>query len=120
MDLDQISGVDAFAITKMGRLIDEVTSKAISGKREEGLKTLTSFLSAEYRRYLDESKQRLEEEDRSVLISIYTIGLTLLKLASYLMSQTAEDIYQRYFRAFEPEPSVHVLPWPEPIMKVMT
>jgi hypothetical protein len=120
LDLDQISGTDAFAIMKMGRLIDAVTLKAVSGKREEGLKILASYLSTEYRHYLDESKPRIERKDGRVLTSIYTIGLTLLKLASYLMSQTAEDIYQRYFRGFEPEPSVHVLPWPEPIMKFMT
>jgi hypothetical protein len=36
------------------------------------------------------------------------------------MSQTAEDIYQRYFRGLEPEPSVHVLPWPEPVLNIIT
>ncbi len=120
LDFEQMDGPDASAITRMRPLIENVTSKSISGRRDEGLRTLASYLKAEYKEFLDESRLRLEGKERSALISIYTIGLTILKLASYLMSQTAEDIYQRYFRGLEPEPSVHVLPWPEPVSRVMT
>jgi hypothetical protein len=120
LDYGQMSGTDVFVIARMRNFIDTVTSKAIAGKREEGLRVLTSYMSMDYKQYMDESKQRLEGKDRSALISLYIMGLVILKLASYLMSQTAEDIYQRYFRGLEPEPSVHVLPWPEPVLKIIT
>jgi isoleucyl-tRNA synthetase len=84
------------------------------------LRVLMSYMSMDFKQYMDESKQRLEGKDRSALISLYIMGLVILKLASYLMSQTAEDIYQRYFRGLEPEPSVHVLPWPEPVLNIIT
>jgi hypothetical protein len=102
LDYERMSGADAFAITAMRPLIDKVTSKAIAGKPEEGLRVLTSYLGTEYRKYLDEAKQRIEGKDRSVLISIYTIGLTLLKLSSFLMSQTAENVISATSDALSP------------------
>ncbi|MDD1746245.1 MAG: hypothetical protein LUQ16_00620 [Methanomassiliicoccales archaeon] len=116
---EHMTGVDAFVITKLRSFIDSVIAKSIAGKREEALLTLISFMSTDLKQYMEDSKERLEGKDRSALISLYIIGLVLLKLASYLMSQTAEDVYQKYFHGLEVEPSVHVLPWPEPIVKAM-
>ena len=120
LDFEHMSGNDVFTITKMKGFIDSVTSKAIVGEREEALKALTSYLASDYAQFMQDSKQRMEEKEGSARASVYMMGLVVLKLASYLMSQTAEDIYQRYFRGLEQEPSVHVLPWPEPVMKLMT
>jgi hypothetical protein len=119
LDFEHMSGVDAFIVTRLKGLIDSVIAKSITGKREDGLRMLVSYMSADFVQYMEEYQSRLDGKDRSALISLYIIGLVLLKLASYLMSQTAEDIYQRYFRGLEVEPSVHVLPWPEPIVKTM-
>ena len=120
LDFEHMTGGDVFTVTKLKGFIDSVTSKAMVGKREEALKALTSYLAADYAQYLQDSKRRMEDKEGSALASVYIMGLVVLKLASYLMSQTAEDIYQRYFRGLEQEPSVHVLPWPEPVMKLMT
>jgi len=119
LDFEHMSGVDAFNVTKLKGFIDSVMAKSIAGKREEGLLMLISFMGADFKQYMDEYKDRLEDKDRSALISLYIVGLVLLKLTSYLMSQAAEDIYQKYFRGLEIEPSVHVLPWPEPVVKIM-
>jgi len=120
LDFELMSGPDALEVARMKTVIDSVTSKAIAGKREEGLRLLNSYIRGDYKHYVDDSKDRLESKDRSAQVSIYLIGLVILKLSSFLVSQTAEDIYQRYFRGLEPEPSVHVIPWPDPIIRAMT
>lgn len=120
LDFELMSGPDALEVARMKTVIDSVTSKAIAGKREEGLRLLNSYIRGDYKHYVNDSKDRLESKDRSAQVSIYLIGLVILKLSSFLVSQTAEDIYQRYFRGFEPEPSVHVIPWPDPIIRAMT
>lgn len=119
MDFEHMSGSDAFVITKLRSFVESVTAKAINGKREEGLQLLNSYLERDYKDYMDQTKARIDDKDRSALLSVYIIGLVMLKLASYFMSQTAEDIYQKYYRGLESEPSVHVMPWPEPVMKML-
>lgn len=119
MDYSQMSGTDVFILSKLRTFLETVTAMTIAGKREEGLRMLSTYLETDYQEYWEQSKARIDGHDRSALFSVYIIGLVCLKLASYLMSQTAEDIYQKYYRGLEPEPSVHIIPWPEPIMKMI-
>lgn len=120
MDYASMSGDDVFVLSKLRNFLETVTALAISGRREEGLRILGTYLDNEYGDFKVQAKGRIEAKDPSALFSIYIIGLVCLKLASYLMPQSAEDIFQRYYRGLEPEPSVHIVPWPEPIMRMIS
>jgi isoleucyl-tRNA synthetase len=69
--------------------------------------------------YYSNAKKRIDVDEQSASLTVYTIGLITLKLTSAMMPQTAEDIYQKYYRFYEMEPSVHIVPWPEALIKLM-
>jgi len=110
---EQMDGVDAIAMSRLRGFIDTITTLAIAGQREEGLKILGDYLENDYPEFLDSAEARIISKEESAVYTEYTIGLMALKLASYLMPQTAEDIYQKYFRGYEPEPSIHIVRWPD-------
>jgi len=119
IDHSQMAGADVWAMSRLKGFIETITSLAIAGKREEGLKLLGDYLEDDYPEFHEAAKERIGSKDQSALFTEYNIGLVALKLASYLMPQTAEDIYQRYFRNFEPEPSIHIVRWPDVALKVI-
>ena len=119
MEISHLSPSDANALSKLRDFVESVTSSSYSIKREETLTKMNAYLEGDFVDFRRQARPRLEAKDSSAMLTIYIIGLVMLKLSSYLMSQSAEDIYQKYYRGLEPEPSIHVVPWPELIMKML-
>ena len=119
MQMEQMQGDDVMAIMKLRDILGSVTQLTMAGKRNEGLLALQEYLKKDCSEYYSRAKKRVEEGDQSASMTVYTIGIVALKLASALMPQTAEDIYQKYYRYYENEPSVHIVPWPEAMIKLM-
>jgi valyl-tRNA synthetase len=46
---------------------------------------------------------------------MWNVGLGLLKLVAPVIPNVSEEFYQQYFRDREGSPSIHTLPWPEPL-----
>ncbi|MEM0448658.1 MAG: hypothetical protein QW520_02425 [Methanomassiliicoccales archaeon] len=120
MEYSNIASGDLFALSRLRNFLETGTALAVSGKREEGLKMLRRYLDNEFEEYWSQVRERVRAGDMSAIFAIYVIGLSCLKLASYLIPQSSEAIFQKYFRKLEPEPSIHVVPWPYPAMRSLT
>jgi hypothetical protein len=119
MDPSQLQGGDVWALSAIQETIQSVTALVITDKRERALNALNTFLSQDFSEFCETAKERTAHGDQSALFTIYTITIVSLKLASYLMPQSAEDIYQRHFRLLELEPSVHIVMWPDVVMRII-
>jgi hypothetical protein len=115
----QLAGPDVWALSGLGSYIQDVTTMLVSGATQAALVEIDSFVKEDAAPYLRSSEERRTAEDQSAMLTAYILALVGLRLASGIMSQGAEDIYQRCFRAFEKEPSVHIVAWPEIVLKVM-
>jgi valyl-tRNA synthetase len=114
--LIELQGADVWAIARVRPVMESVTSKLLSGNREAALAALDAYLKGDFAQYIEQAKGRLDAKEPSALMTAYTLTLTVLKLASGIMPQAAEDIYQKNLRAYEAEPSVHVVPWSEAVL----
>lgn len=120
MGPSDLSGVDVWVVSRLHELMDGVTSATLSGKKDEGIEQLRSFLEDEFADFYEENcKDRIAAGDRSAAFTVYTIGLVCLKLASGLLPSSSEEIYQRYFRELEEELSIHLVMWPEIVMRII-
>jgi hypothetical protein len=119
IQMEQMQGDDVMVLVKLRDVLGSVTQLTMAGKRSESLQTLQDYLKNDCAEYNSRAKKRIEAEEQSASLTVYTIGLVTLKLASAMMPQTAEDIYQKYYRFYEIEPSVHIVPWPEILIKLM-
>ncbi len=67
--------------------------------------------------YLEITKGRIYqgkgEEKLSAQYTLYHSLLTILKLIAPIMPFITEELYQRYFRKFEKDKSIHLSDWPE-------
>jgi hypothetical protein len=119
MEMEQMKGDDVMAIMKLRDVLGSVTQLTMAGKRSESLHALQEYLKKDCSEYYSRGRKRLEAGEQSASTTVYNIGLVALKLASAQMPQTAEDIYQKYYRHYEAEPSVHIVPWPEAMIKLI-
>jgi hypothetical protein len=117
--IEQMQGYDVTTLGKLRDFLGSVTQLTMAGKRSEGLQKLQDYLKNDYLEYYSNAKKRIDVDEQSASLTVYTIGLITLKLTSAMMPQTAEDIYQKYYRFYEMEPSVHIVPWPEALIKLM-
>ena len=118
-DPSQLQGSDVWVLTRIQEIVESVTSLVLAGRKREALGQINVFLKSDLVEFMEGAKQRIAAKDPSALLTAYTLALVGLRLASWLMPQTAEDIYQRYFRAYESEPSIHIVAWPEVVLKVI-
>ena len=56
--------------------------------------------------------------DPSALFTVYIIGIVSLKLVSDLIPVAAEEIYQKFYRSLERDPTVLMVTWPEVVMRM--
>jgi len=120
MDPSDVTGIDVWLLTSVQDLMDMVTSATISGKEEDALDTLNIYLGEDFRDFfIEEMKERFDQKDPSAIFAFYIVGIVCLKLAGALMPEAVEDIYQENFKRFEEDPSIHVVLWPEIVMKIL-
>lgn len=113
LDLSQLKGMDAWTLNTLQQLLDSVVQMIVTGKQYEAKESLLSFLTEDFREFFHEHlEKRVEEGDPSALLTLYAIGITTLKLASYVLPLQSEEIYQDYYRELEGEPSIYLVSWP--------
>jgi valyl-tRNA synthetase len=121
LPLSEIEGTDVWLITAVQELMEMVTSSTISGNQGEAIEILRDFLGDDFREfYREEMVSRVEEGDASAIFGLYTVGIVCLKLSSAIIPEPSEMIYQKHFRRYEEDPSIHVVMWPEIVMKMAT
>lgn len=106
---------DRHLLDSFVRLHSSVDGLIQGGKGVDALKMVEEFIrddvSAEY---LAKDGKRLDSKDEAAWYTMWSVGLSLLKLVSPVVPNLAEEFYQQYFRDREGSPSIHTVPWPEP------
>ena len=119
MQLAELNGMDVWAFEKMSEIIQIATASNLTGTRSVALKGLHSFLVNEFSTYYENNaRKRIEEMDPSALFTVYSIGIVSLKLVSDLIPVAAEEIYQKFYRSLERDPTVLMVTWPEVVMRM--
>jgi hypothetical protein len=119
MQLSELNGMDVWAFEKMSEIIQMTLASNLTGMRSVSLKVLHGFLVNEFSSYYENNaKARMADRDPSALFTVYVIGLVSLKLVSDLIPMAAEEIYQKYYRGLERDPSVLLVTWPEVVMRL--
>jgi hypothetical protein len=119
MQLAELNGMDVWAFEEMSEIIQMATASNLAGTRTKALKGLHGFLVNEFSTYYENNaKKRIDEGDQSALFTVYMIGMVSVKLVSELIPVTAEEIYQRYYRELERDPTILMVTWPEVVMRM--
>lgn len=118
--MSELNGMDVWAFEKMSEIIQMTTMSKLTDSRSASLKVLHGFLVNEFSSYYEKNADtRIAMQDPSALFTVYTIGLVSLMLISDLIPMAAEDIYQKYYRELERDPSVLLVTWPEVVMRMV-
>ncbi len=107
-----LNEMDAWALERVRGIVRTVKAPDRSGARSTELTSLHEFLIGEFPVYNANARTRACKSDPSALFTIYIIGITSLKLVSDLFPVSAEEIYQRYYRALEGDPTLIRVRWP--------
>jgi hypothetical protein len=119
MQLSDLNGMDVWAFEEMSEIIQMTLESNLTGMRSVSLKVLHGFLVNEFSSYYENNANtRMADKDPSALFTVYVIGLVSLKLVSDLIPMAAEEIYQKYYRGLERDPSVLLVTWPEIVMRL--
>jgi len=121
MNVSQLQESDVWILSDLQRLMDKVIPRTLVGRTSEAVEILKSFLSEDFNEfYMENMEERLAQGDPSALFTLYSAALSCLKMAAPLLPTQTEDVYQKYYRDLEEQPSVHVVMWPEVMMNLLT
>ncbi len=108
---------DKWIISLYSRLVREVTQAMDDFKFDKNLKKTEVFAWNVFAdEYIEAVKPRIYEEgDEAAKYTLYVVTLGIMKLLAPLLPHVTEEVYQKYFKRFEEEKSIHLSRWPEPI-----
>lgn len=106
---------DHWILSKLSSLIKEVTSLFESYHLSDISKPLKEFWLEDISRgYVHLSRERLAEKDKTALVVLYKVYMTLLKLLAPVLPITTEAIYQNFKKQLKlKEESLHLFDWPK-------
>lgn len=114
-----LSVKDEKMVIRMSQTLENINTKNLGGNYAKSVEEMHEFLLKDFEWYYDEDViNRLAKGDRSVVLTIYMIGICFLKLTSVMMPNVAEEIYQKYYRDLEGSTSVYTIFWPELVIEL--
>lgn len=112
--------VDKWILSKFSELVESVTNSMKKFKFDRAIKELEYFVWHEFAdHYIELVKYRLykKEAEAEAVFTLYTTGLGIAKLLAPFLPHLAEEVYQLNFKDYERDKSVHLAPWPKPVLK---
>jgi len=110
---------DKHLLKSFNRMGAEVNELVQDGQLIEVLKTVEDFVRDEVSaEYLTKEGKRLDSKDEAAWYTMWSVGLGLIKLVAPVVPNLSEEFYQQYFRDREGSPSIHSVPWPEPLSQL--
>ncbi len=112
--------VDRWVLTEYSRLVRSVTDAWDDFDYTRALRDSEHFVwhvLADH--YIELVKHRLygDRPDAAARWTLHTIGLAIIQVFAPVLVFSTEDVYQEHFRAKERAVSIHVSPWPEPVLE---
>jgi valyl-tRNA synthetase len=115
----KIQDIDKWILTKYSKLIKKCTEQMEVFDYSQAMKEIEYFLWHELAdHYIEMIKGSIYHKENvdSIRYTLYTIGLGLLKLFAPFFPHITEEIYWDLYKEYEDDKSIHVSPWPEPIL----
>jgi len=115
----KLQDIDQWILTKYSKLVKKCTEQMDVFDYSQAMKEIEYFLWHEladhYVEMIKGSFYNKENVD-SIRYTLYTIGLGTLKLFAPFFPHITEEIYWDLFKEYEDDKSIHVSPWPKPIL----
>ncbi len=111
--------VDIWILTKYSKLVKKTTQLMDVFEFSAAMKEIEFFLWHEFAdHYLEMVKESIykKENSDSIIYTLYTIGLGVLKLFAPFFPHITEELYHMWYKNFERGKSVHLLAWPVPVL----
>jgi valyl-tRNA synthetase len=115
----KIQDIDKWILTKYSKLVKKCTEQMEVFDYSQAMKEIEYFLWHELAdHYIEMIKGSIYHKENvdSIRYTLYTIGLGLLKLFAPIFPHITEEIYWDLYKEYEDDKSIHVSPWPEPIL----
>ncbi|MEM2948263.1 MAG: isoleucine--tRNA ligase [Candidatus Anstonellales archaeon] len=101
---------DRWLISRMNSVLKEYNDAFVGMEPHRGVKALKNFIVEDFSRfYMKLAKDRVADGDSSAMETIYDALLFSIKLLAPISPFISEYIYQRFYRKYEKEESVHFL-----------
>lgn len=116
----KLETIDKFVISELNKIVKECTDAFDSYEYVKIRLLIENFFWHTFcDNYLEIVKDRIYNEEKrgydakvSAQYTLYFCLLGILKLIAPIMPHITEEIYQRYFRKFEGDKSIHISMWP--------
>jgi valyl-tRNA synthetase len=107
---------DRWILSRLNRVVKQATEYLEDFQFNQAITSIQTFIWHEFcDMYIEEVKHRLYGGDPTAdaaKYALYQVILTAAKLLAPFLPHFAEEIYQTYFAADFPQPSIHVSGWP--------
>ena len=109
----QLKPIDRWIMSRFTRVVEAVTGYYETYNFDKAMREVENFAWKEFAdHYVEMSKYRTRDGDRSVRYTLYTIYLGILKMMAPMLPHVTEDAYQP-FAEMDGSKSIHVSKWPE-------
>ncbi len=110
----QLRPIDRWIMSRYTRVLETVTGHLDTYNFDKAMREVENFAWKEFAdHYVEMSKYRTRDGDRSVRYTLYTIYMGILKMMAAMLPHVTEDAY-RPFAEMDGSKSIHVSKWPEP------
>ena len=118
IDEKKLRTIDKWILTLYSELVEKVTQHMDNFEFDKARKLTVEFIWHELAdHYLELVKYRIYRgEDEGVMSVLYHIGLGITKMIAPLLPHVTEEIYDKHFKHFDGNKSIHLTPWPEPLL----
>ena len=114
-----LQDIDQWILSKYSKLVKKCTEQMDVFDFSQAMKEIEFFLWHELAdHYIEMIKGSIYNRENvdSIRYTLYTIGLGLLKMFAPFYPHLTEQIYEDLYKGFEGEKSIHISPWPVPIL----
>ncbi len=112
IDEKNLHFMDRWIISEYSRVVKKATEEMDKYRYDRAIKEVENFMWNIFAdHYVEMIKHRIK--DASTKYTLYHVFLGIIKMFAPFMPHITEEIYQKVFRKFEGEKSIHVSSWPE-------
>jgi len=119
VDLLVLQDADRMVLESFKKTAELVEESIQDGRPIDALREVEHFVTSEMSAgYLANEGKRLDSTDEAAWLTMWSVGLGVLKLIAPVIPNVAEEFYQQYFRDHEVSPSIHTVEWPDPLSDI--
>jgi len=118
LDMKSLNIADRWILSLYSGVVEKCTSHLENFEYSDAIREAEYFLWHEFAdHYIEMAKHRIyDEHDKNAAGVLYTVGLGVLKLLAPFLPHITEEIYHKHYKKYEGNESIHISPWPEPVL----